>query len=273
MKPTASFEQTIWDYYAASGRHDLPWRLPRPDGTFDPYHITVSEIMLQQTQVGRVIPKYEAFLTAFPAIQDVASAPLAEVLTLWSGLGYNRRAKFLWQMAGAVVTNHGGELPRGRAELVSLPGIGPNTAGAMMAYAYNEPVTFIETNIRSVFIHHFFTGQEKVSDAELLPIIEETLPAGRAREWYWALMDYGTHLKQTVGNASRASSTYAKQSTFKGSRRQIRGHILRLLTDSPQMLADLILAISDERLLAVLEDLVQEGFIEQDGLVYHLRML
>jgi A/G-specific adenine glycosylase len=255
------FQETVWQYYHAHGRHDLPWRQPEADGAFDPYKIMVSELMLQQTQVQRVIPKFAAFLEAFPTVEALAAAPLADVLTVWSGLGYNRRAKFLWQAAQVVHAQHAGALPRTLPELIALPGIGPNTAGAIMTYAYNEPVVFVETNIRTVFIHHFFADQDGVSDKALLPLIEAAIPTDEARAWYWAIMDYGTYLKQSVGNVSRASSAYSKQSAFHGSRRQIRGQVLKLLTTRPHTLAELQAANSDERLPGVLTDLQTEGFI------------
>jgi A/G-specific adenine glycosylase len=270
MTSQDSFQKTVWQHYRQHGRHDLPWRLPIDDA-FDPYRILVSEIMLQQTQVHRVLPKYMAFLETYPNFRTLATAPLSAVIAQWNGLGYNRRAKFLWQTARAVQQQHGGKLPATLSELVRLPGIGTNTAGAILAYAFNQPIVFIETNIRTVFIHHFFAHQTDVDDKALLPVIEETLPKDNPREWYWALMDYGTYLKQTVGNVSRASKSYAKQSTFEGSRRQIRGQVLRELLDGPRSLTDLSAAIADERLASVLEDLNKEGMIAVFDAAYQLR--
>ena len=293
-KALIAFQQIVWDYYRGYGRHDLPWRTPEPDGSYDPYKIMVSEIMLQQTQVSRVIPKFNAFLQRFPDVEVLAAAPLAEVLKYWSGLGYNRRAKFLWQAAQQIVHEHEGRLPDNLPGLVGLPGIGPNTAGAILAYAFNCPVLFIETNIRTVYIHHFFSGQERVADKTITDILLETLPnqrPGRAarqnvfhfagamrnpegvshiREWYWALMDYGTHLKQTAGNAAQASAHYVKQSAFAGSRRQIRGHVLRLLGQGPLTRKRLAEVVTDNRLLSVLADLQAEGFIEHGKSGYKL---
>jgi A/G-specific adenine glycosylase len=265
------FQQTVLEYYQRQGRHDLPWRQPLPGGGFDPYRILVSELMLQQTQVPRVIPKFLLFTEAFPSFESLAVAPLADVLKMWSGLGYNRRAKFLLQTAQTVSSQHQGRLPGGHADLIALPGIGHNTAGAIRAYAFNDPVVFIETNIRTVFIHHFFTGQEKVRDSDLLPLIEASLANQDVRSWYWALMDYGTHIKQTVGNASKASASYSKQSKFEGSRRQIRGRVLRLLADNAMSAAQLGHVIQDDRLQGVIDDLVEEGFIARKGSVYELR--
>jgi A/G-specific adenine glycosylase len=265
-----TFQRTVWQYYKDNGRHDLPWRQPEPDGAYGPYKIVVSELMLQQTQVPRVVPKFTMFTQAFPSFEALAVAPLSEVLGVWSGLGYNRRAKFLRQTAQVVAGQYGGQLPRDRADLVALAGVGLHTAGAILAYAFNEPVVFIETNIRTVFIHHFFADKQKVADEDLLPLIGQTLPEKQAREWYWALMDYGTYLKQAVGNASRASASYTRQSVFQGSRRQIRGQVLRLLGEGPASPADLRKVITDERLPGVLEDLTNEEFIGKVGGRYRL---
>jgi A/G-specific adenine glycosylase len=124
----AEFLEILWKFYAQSGRGSLPWRQPEPDDSFDPYKIMVSELMLQQTQVARVIPKYQSFLEQFPDVQSLAMADLSDVLRVWQGLGYNRRAKFLWQAAGAIDVL--GNFPTTYEELVKLPGIGSNTAGA-----------------------------------------------------------------------------------------------------------------------------------------------
>jgi len=254
----------VWTYYRNNGRHDLPWRQDT-----DPYKVLVSELMLQQTQVSRVVPKFEVFVRQFPTIQDLAVAPLADVLKAWNGLGYNRRAKFLWQAAGAVVRDFGGQLPKTQAELVRLPGVGPNTAGAILAYAYNAPVVFVETNIRTVFIYHFFVGQQQVSDKSITDLVAQTLP-DNPRAWFWALMDYGTYLKQTTGNLNKLSKHYSKQSAFHGSRRQIRGQVLRELSGGTRTNGELSAAIADERLEGVLEDLAREGLIQQTRGSYKL---
>lgn len=263
------FKEQVWQYYTQNGR-DLPWRNADQSGVFDPYKIIVSEIMLQQTQANRVISKYTLFMQQFPDVRRLASASFAEVLSLWSGLGYNRRAKYLHQLAIEVVQKYDGVVPQTREALVTLPGIGINTAGAVLAYAYNQPAVFIETNIRTVYIHHFFSAQEKVSDAQLLPIVERTLDTENARKWYWALMDYGTYLKSTVGNVSKSSVHYRKQSKFDGSVRQIRGQVIKQLTSAPATEAELTTAISDPRLTTVLKALLAEGMITQRGSRYQL---
>lgn len=264
----ADFLETLWDYYAHHGRVELPWRLPEPDGTFDPYKIMVSELMLQQTQVGRVIPKYHAFLQAFPTIEALASAGLGDVLRLWQGLGYNRRAKFLWQAAQAIEAL--GYFPTESAGLTALPGIGPNTAGAILAYAFNQPVIFVETNVRTVYLHHFFSARIGVADTDIRSFLVQTLDHEHARDFYWALMDYGTYLKTTVGNLNRASKHYAKQSKFHGSRRAVRGQVIRLLGERPRSAGELAGLIPDERLDTVLTELTREALIHKNADTYSL---
>jgi len=236
----------------------------------------VSEIMLQQTGVTRVTSKYQEFLEVFPAIQTLATAKLSEVLIVWSGLGYNRRAKFLHQAAQTVVNQYHGKLPHTLKELVSLPGIGPNTAGAILTYAFNEPCIFIETNIRTAYIHHFFAEHPEVTDAQIAELLKQTLaietqqPEPNYREFYWALMDYGSYLKKEVGGLLHQSKAYSKQSVFEGSRRQIRGKILKLLALQPLTAAQLADSIIDDRLEAVLVDLLQENLIEKAKGYYSL---
>lgn len=264
------FRRTVWGYYKTHGRHDLPWRIPEAGGGYDAYKILVSEMMLQQTQVGRVIPKYHLFLKQFPSFEALAAAPLGDVLRAWNGLGYNRRAKFLWQCATQVASDYQGQLPETSAELVKLPGIGINTAGAVLAYAFNKPALFVETNIRTVFIHHFFADEQGVSDRQILDLVAQTLP-DEPRPWYWALMDYGSFLKQTVGNLNTLSKHYTKQSRFKGSKRQIRGQVLRLLGERPYSGSELKYIITDQRLPDVLQDLETEGFIGKKAHSYSLK--
>ena len=260
------FQETVWGHYRDYGRHDLPWRLPDKSGAFDPYGIIVSEIMLQQTQVSRVIPKFTEFIEIFPSFEQLARAPLANVIRLWNGLGYNRRARYLWQTAGTIENEFHGQVPRTPEKLAELPGIGLQTAGAIIAYTFNQPVIFIETNIRTVMLHHFFAGQERISDRQIVEFVRQTLPEeALTKEWYWALMDYGSHIKQHVGNVSRAAAGYTKQSRFEGSNRQIRGLVLRLLSTGPKLSRDLQAEIGDDRLSRVLSQLVNEQLIHERG--------
>lgn len=253
-----AFQQTVYDYYERYGR-DLPWRQ-----TTDPYRILVSEVMLQQTQVPRVLLKYDAFIHRFPGIPALAVAPLHDVLSVWQGLGYNRRALMLKQAAEQIVAFHDGIVPREEDGLVSLPGIGPATARAVRTFAFNEPVILIETNIRAVFIHHFFPPDETVSDAALRPLIEQTLDRNNPRLWYNALMDYGTFLKKAHVNPARKSAHHQVQSPFQGSIRQVRGAVIRLIVEKVRLLeSDLIagLPFDKKRIRHVLDQLAREGII------------
>jgi A/G-specific adenine glycosylase len=267
-KEEKQFTKTVWKHYRANGRHDLPWRK-----TENPYHILVSELMLQQTQVTRVIPKYKAFLKAFPTARRLAAAPLGDVLRAWQGLGYNRRAKFLWLTAQAITHDCKGKWPTTLEDLRALPGVGSYTAGAVMNFAYNIPVPLIETNIRTVYIHHFFQDREGVSDAELILIVERTLDRKTPREWNWALMDYGTHLKTTIGNLNKKSKTYQKQSNFKESNRYVRGAILRSLARGPSSKVNLFKTLSTiekKRIELALDTLSTEGLVTFTRQKYHL---
>lgn len=260
-----AFRRTVKQHYRQFGRHDLPWRLPGADGSFDVYNIVVSELMLQQTQVGRVIPKYAEFLGAFPSVAGLAAAPLGSVLRVWNGLGYNRRAKFLHLTAQAIMADHAGSFPADRPALQALPGIGPNTAGAVLAYAFNQPVVFIETNIRTVFLHHFYQAETNVADHDILALVALTLDQHQTRAWYWALMDYGTHLKRTMGNPNRAGRGYQRQSAFLGSDRALRGQIIKRLTASSISHQALATALADQRFEAIVASLLAEGLIQQHG--------
>jgi A/G-specific adenine glycosylase len=256
-----AFRTTIYSYYQAHGRQ-LPWR-----ETDDPYSILVSEIMLQQTPVSRVLQKYEEFIRSFPDFTALAQASVQEILRVWQGLGYNRRALALKKTAEVVVSHYSGVLPAEPAELRKLPGIGPYTAAAIAAFAFNRPVMFIETNIRTVFIHCFFHDQTAVKDREILPLIEQTLDTSNPRRWYYALMDYGAMLKQRYHNSNRRSAQYQKQTPFKGSNRELRGMILRALTAHSRISeAELVTKLNadSERVSFALKQLVAEGFITKD---------
>jgi A/G-specific adenine glycosylase len=214
-------------FYKQEGRSHLPWRVAR-----DPYHVLVSEMMLQQTQVDRVVPFYERFIKKYPTARALGKTKLPEVLKLWQGLGYNRRAKYLHE-AAKVLTQ---EKFIGQ----KLPGVGPYTRGAVLAFALNKPEVFIETNIRTVFFH-YLGGNKVMSDAQLVPLVAEALERSRMepRDFYAALMDYGSHLKKQGIKLNNRSSHYAKQSKFEGSVRQLRGAILRELLVAPATPAQL----------------------------------
>ncbi len=258
----ARFRQKIYQHYRQHGR-TLPWR-----ATTDPYHILVSEIMLQQTQVDRVLPKYELFISTFPDFPSLATAPLREILTVWQGLGYNRRGIALQRIAQRVVAEHGGQLPDTVETLRSFPNIGPATAGAICAFAFNKPAVFIDTNIRRVFIHFFFQDKNGVSDKEILPLVEKTLDSRTPRRWYHALMDYGAMLTKEPDNPNRRSAHYSRQPPFRGSNREIRGQILRTLLERPSLTErELVQSVgkNPKRVKTAITQLIKEGFLTKKG--------
>lgn len=262
------FQKIILDHYRQHGRK-LPWRSKRTT----PYQVVVSEIMLQQTQVERVKVKYREFITRFPNFHVLATARTSAVLAAWQGLGYNRRALALQRLAQVVISKHNGKLPHTVEELDALPGIGEATAGSIVAFAFDQPVVFIETNIRSVFIYFFFPKNKSVRDSELLPLVAAALDRSNPRRWYSALMDYGTVLKKQQSNPGRRSRQYAKQSRFVGSNRQRRGQVLKFLLaagkgTSVQLAHQLNL---DRRGVEKnLTELVREGFLKQRGKYYSI---
>lgn len=259
------FQDIIWQQGRELYR-DMPWRQ-----NTDPYFVLVSELMLQQTQVDRVIPKFQAFIKAFPTMKDLAGASLAEVLTCWSGLGYNRRAKFLHEAARHIMDDFKGIIPDRLEKLVQLPGVGPNTAGAILAYSFNQPVIFIETNIRTVYFYHFFEDASLVSDTQIKEMVVRTVDHEHPREWYWALMDYGAWLKKQGAGRIDHSKHYKKQTPLKGSLREIRGLILKELTAGATTISGLQARLpQDERFDKALLALKTEGLVAQTANQLHL---
>jgi A/G-specific adenine glycosylase len=262
------FQEFIWNFYHTNGRI-FAWRNIR-----DPYKIVVSEIMLQQTQTYRVEQKYEQFITELTTFDNLASASLRMVFSLWQGLGYNRRALYLQKIAQKVTEEFGGQLPDSPAILETFPGIGKATAASICAFAFNSPTIFIETNIRAVFIHSFFPQQTSVTDKNIMPLIEQTLDGSNPREWYYALMDYGVTIKKRYPQLAKKSAHYNKQSKFEGSDRQIRGMIIKILTEQKELtqnvLIDLI-KVRQERVPKILGQLVEEGLIKTDDKKFYIK--
>lgn len=285
------FTELVWQKGRVLHR-DMPWRRDTR-----PYYVLVSELMLQQTQVSRVIPKFETFITKFPNETALASASLADVLTAWQGLGYNRRAKYLHDAAKRIVNEFDGVFPTTATDIVSLPGVGKNTLGAIEAYAFNRPSIYVETNIRTVYIHHFFNDDFNVTDKQIIKKIEETVPWAEGkeqpdkfshkfdgamrktvglshfppREFYWALMDYGAWLKASgVQNIVR-SKHYKKQSALEGSVRQVRGQVIRRLTAGDMTEFGLREALhADERFGPALQGLLADGLVSVTDGKLHL---
>jgi A/G-specific adenine glycosylase len=255
------FRKLVMDFWRKEGRHDLPWR-----ATDDPYAILVSEVMLQQTQVGRVLERWPVFLQQFPSVRHLARAPITDVLRVWQGMGYNRRALNLQRAVQAIVERHGGVVPSSYTDLVDLPGVGPYTAAAVMAFAFNRPRPMIETNIRRVYLHHFFPNKTVVPDTTIMPIVERTLNVRTPRRWYWALMDYGAHLATQLPNPNRRSKHYVRQTKFEGSHRQLRAQVIKTLIDQgPSSMRTLQARHNDPRLSDALQQLIKEGFLKRQG--------
>ena len=258
----AEFQQTVLEKGKDLYR-EMPWRVDT-----SPYSILLSEVMLQQTQVSRVMEKYAEFRSVFPSINDLAQADFQEVLQHWSGLGYNRRARFLHETAKQIVGKI--DFPTSVEELRACPGIGDNTAASILVYAFNQPLVFLETNVRTVLIYSFFNDvTDKIPDSELRKVAEQVLYRENPRKWYWAIMDYGTYLKKTVGNFNRYSTTHTVQSKFEGSFRQKRASVLRcLLKHGPLTLQEIadIQNYDYQLSLQIVEALVKDAMItEQNG--------
>lgn len=260
----ARFNRMIWAYYRKYGRHSMPWRHTR-----DPYAILVSEVMLQQTQANRVEGFYGDFMRRFPDFPSLAHATTKEVLAAWQGLGYNRRALSLRRTAEIVVRDFGGRLPGNRAALQALPGIGKGTSGSLMAFAFNRPEVFIETNVRRVFIHHFFPRAKQVTDDQIGRCIQRTMDTSRPREWYWALMDYSATMPRIAGNANLRSAHYRRQSPFSGSDRELRGKLIRYMLGGRERIAvsslPAVLGAAGPRIAGIVDGLVREGFLIKKG--------
>lgn len=280
-------------WFRQHGR-DLPWRHTR-----DPYHILVAEVMLQQTQVDRVIPKYHAFLSLFPSVADLANAPTSAVITAWQGLGYNRRALYLQRTAQAVHQHHAGQFPRTVAALIALPGIGPYTAGAIACFAFEQDVGFLDTNIRRVIMRLHHHPATTVSERTLWQLAEQLVPAAQGWWWNQAIMELGalicTAQRPTCAQCPlrghccdyqarlaadeqllpmptpthKRVAERKKSEPFLGSNRYIRGRIIDALrTQAPQSTQQLYLhiqqsyaALTYERLTHIIEKLAADGLI------------
>ncbi len=253
------FQKFIYDYYK-NHKRKFPFR-----EKITPYNVLISEIMLQQTQTSRVSEKFLKFIKKFPDFLSLSNASTEEVLKEWKGLGYNRRAIALKEIAQRVINDFNGELPDSIETLQSFPQIGYNTASSILTFAFNIPTVFIETNVRRVYIFFFFPNKKKINDKEILPIVEKTIDKNNPREWYYALMDYGVMLKKKFPDLGRTSIHYKKQSAFEGSNRQIRGKILKMMIKNQVItkskIIDKFKNLSSGRINSILSQLEKEGFI------------
>lgn len=259
----SQFRSIIYGFYKQH-RRNFPFRQ-----NITPYNVLVSEIMLQQTQTGRVSQKFMNFVEKFPDFLALSKAPLEDVLKVWQGLGYNRRAIALKKISEIVINNYHGKLPDSIEILKSFPQIGHNTASSILTFAFNNPTVFIETNIRRVYIYFFFHNKYSISDKEIIPFVEKTIDIPNPREWYYALMDYGVILKKSYPDLNKRSVHYRKQAPFKGSNRQIRGNILKLLIRAKMLkkfeIENKFKNISPDKLKVILIQLEKEGFIKIEG--------
>ena len=245
-----------------SNKRDLPWRHTR-----DPYRILISEVMLQQTQVSRVLARYAEFIEAFPTITDLAQASAAEVLRMWKGMGYNRRALYLKKTAVAITSEYKGKFPKDEALLTKLPGLGTYTARALLVFAFEQDVAMVDTNIRQIITHYFYKGLPQKEK-----IIQETadllLPHGKSWQWHQALMDFGALALQ-----SRAKSRESKKKSvpFRDSNRFYRGKIIDALRDKERKETELITDFMNrydkpkDFLINIIDGLIKDGLVSRRG--------
>ena len=247
----------------------FPWR-----DTKDAYEILISEVMLQQTQVKRVLNYWQSWLQKFPSVQNLAAAPLSYVLEAWQGLGYNRRAINLHICANIICEEHGGCIPTDSKALLALPGIGAATAAGVRVFAFSIPDIYIETNVRTVIIHEFFADENNVSDKKIASVLAKLCPKDETcREFYYALLDIGADLKAQGIKSARRAKAYTKQAKFEGSHRQKRSFLLRCVLDGISDVEELTVCLNDEEQKAkrsalsmsevknILLELQKEGFI------------
>jgi A/G-specific adenine glycosylase len=249
-----AFRRKVWLFYKRHGQR-FPFRR-----TPDPYRIAVSEFMLQQTQIARVLPKYDAWITRWPNWEALAGASPRELLAAWSGLGYNRRALHLGNLARAVVDQYGGQLPTDPEILETLPGVGRYTARAVIIFAFNKPLVAIDTNIRRVIMHEFHLPPA-TSDDDLERLARRLVPKRRSRDWHNALMDYA---RMTLPRRAASLRAEKRPSAFEGSSRQLRGRIVKRLLRIHRMTLEHLAAELDRA-----EDEVRQAALalQKDGLV------
>ncbi len=263
-KQIREFHQKIFSWWEKN-RRDLPWR-----HTHDPYNILVSEVMLQQTQVSRALPKYREFILEFPTVQTVAQSPLSGVLQVWKGMGYNRRAQYLQKTAKVLVAEYGGQFPQDEKELLALPGIGLYTARAIQAFAWKRDVAMVDTNIRQIIVHYFFDGHPQ-ADRVIQETADRLLPIGKSWEWHQALMDFGAIAMPRIKKQSPISKKVSKKKSvaFKDSPRFIRGRIIDMLRTASQKESTLIAQLArmygkpEQFVSAQLDNLIKEEMVER----------
>ncbi|OGG11577.1 hypothetical protein A2Z00_05085 [Candidatus Gottesmanbacteria bacterium RBG_13_45_10] len=255
------FQSTIFRWWETNKR-DLPWR-----HTHDPYNILVSEVMLQQTQVPRVIAKYREFIERYPTVNSLALASPGSVLRAWKGMGYNRRALYLQKAARAIVERYKGIFPRNEQELRELPGLGTYTARAILVFAFKQNVSMVDTNIRQIITHYFFNDSPQ-KEKVIQITADQLLPKGKSWEWHQALMDYGA-LKFHEVKMKRPEQSRGTTIPFKNSNRLFRGRIVDRLREEDikeRKLIDEFASLykkDDQFIRHIIEGLMKDGLISR----------
>ncbi len=262
-KKIIDFQDMIFTWWATN-RRDLPWR-----HTHNPYHILVSETMLQQTQVNRVIQKYTEFLDIYPTLYDMAGSTASDIIRIWKGLGYNKRALYLFKSAQTIRDTYRGVIPNREQDLLTLPGVGKYTARAILVFAYKHDVAMVDTNIRRIITHHFFAG-EKQDDRIIQRVADELVPAGRSWEWHQALMDYGAlQLQHEVPKQKKRTKSSAVP--FARTNRFLRGRIIDALRVAPASEDEITETMmmqyerTSSEISHALEGLIRDGMIHRPG--------
>ncbi len=236
-KRVRDFQEMIFTWWDTN-RRDLPWRR-----TEDPYRILVSEVMLQQTQVSRVLPKYDEFIKRYPTVHDLARAPAADVLRTWQGMGYNRRALYLKKTAEAVITTYGGTFPKDETLLTKLPGLGTYTARAILVFAFGRNVATVDTNIRKIITHFFFKDRPQKEEV-IQAAADQLLPLDKSWEWHQALMDYGALELNKFKRPDPPAGGRGTSIPFRNSDRFYRGRIIDRLREGDAAKALLVEELS-----------------------------
>ena len=257
-----SFQHKIFSWWTTHKR-DLPWRHTR-----DPYRIMISEVMLQQTQVLRVLPKYREFIERFPTVVDLAKATSADVLRIWKGMGYNRRALYLHRTAKIICDQYNGHFPINYELLTTLPGLGTYTARAILVFAFKQEVPLVDTNIRQIITHFFFNDQPQ-KESVIEEVARQLVPSGKSWEWHQALMDYGALRLARARSGSLIKASRRTSVPFKDSNRFFRGRIIDRLREGDIRESKLASEFkkkygkSDDFLKSILQELEADGLISR----------
>ena len=255
-----TFQKKIFQWWKVNKR-DLPWR-----HTHDPYKILVSEVMLQQTTVSRVLTKYPVFIKAYPTVKDLANASSGDILRIWKGMGYNRRALYLLQTAKTIHEKYYNKFPISEQLLSKLPGLGKYTARAVLVFAFRKDIAMVDTNIRQILTHFFFHDKPQ-SEKIIQELADQLVPIGKSWEWHQAMMDYGAMNASEWRRPERSRRMERKPTPFKETNRYFRGRIIDLLREKSykekELIENLYLEYGKDKIFYI--DLLKK--LEKDGLV------